>query len=80
MTMKTFTEKYIAGEITDDQLDDKVDLWHTGVAGDQLLNEFLGMTMKEYYRWALNPDPKAWADEDKKHSVARNRKTRKNPS
>ena len=78
--MKTFTEKYIAGEITDDQLDNKIDLWHTGVSGGQSLHEFLGMTWEEYKRWVLNPDPKAWADEDKKRSVARSRKTSKGNS
>ena len=61
-------------DMTDKQIDDKVDLWHTGVSKFPL-HEFLGMTWDEYKVWVK--DPEAWRNENKKSPVARNRKPRK---
>jgi len=32
-------------------IDDCIDLWHCGAAGDQPLHEYLGMTWEEYALW-----------------------------
>lgn len=63
--MATFMERYRAGEIPDDQvdevLDDEVEAWHEGAERTPLslpvhMYEHLGMTYEEFRRWVTNPD------------------------
>lgn len=41
--------------LSDHDMDDLVDAWHTGAGPDQSLAEFLGMTDEEYALWVRNP-------------------------
>jgi hypothetical protein len=54
-TMRAFMERYLAGEVGDDAIDDYIDAWHTTPTGKEL-HEFLGMTLAEYGQWLANPD------------------------
>lgn len=47
---KTFMERYLAGEVEVDDIDDFVEQWHNGqyIAS---LAEFLGLSDDEYWRW-----------------------------
>jgi hypothetical protein len=51
----TFLERCIFGNARLEDIDDEVDLWHTGVSPLEL-HEFLGMTWEEYCRWVQHPD------------------------
>jgi hypothetical protein len=63
-----------ASKMSDAEIDNKVELWHTGLSKMEL-HEFLGMTLEEYGLWLRNPE--AWRNANKKSSVVRNRKTGK---
>jgi hypothetical protein len=48
--VKTFMDRYLAGELEPDAIDDFVEEWHTGKYTTSLA-EFLGMSDDEYWRW-----------------------------
>jgi hypothetical protein len=48
--VKTFMERYLAGEVEPEDIDDFVDEWHEGEYATSLA-EFLGMSDDEYWRW-----------------------------
>lgn len=51
-----FIKLCLNGDVLTDEIDDLVQDWHDGKAGeDQELHEFLGMTWQEYSVWATNP-------------------------
>ncbi len=51
-----FIKSCLNGEVLLDEIDDFVEAWHEGRAGEnQELHEFLGMTWEEYSIWATNP-------------------------
>lgn len=51
-----FIELCINGDAFDSEIDDFVDMWHEGTAGqDQELHDFLGMNWNEYSLWATKP-------------------------
>jgi len=51
-----FIELCLAGDVLEDEIDDFVDNWHDGKAGEgQELYEFLGMSWEEYSIWATKP-------------------------
>ncbi len=51
-----FIDLCIKGDAFDFEIDDYVEMWHDGKAGqDQELNEFLGMNLNEYSLWATKP-------------------------
>jgi hypothetical protein len=47
---KTFMDRYLAGEVKPEAIDDFVDEWHEGKYTASLA-EFLGMSDDEYWRW-----------------------------
>lgn len=47
---KPFAEAYRAYEVTAEQIDDYVEYWHNHDTGNSL-QEFLGMTKDEFYKW-----------------------------
>lgn len=52
---KTFREAYLAGEVNQDDIHDYVEYWHTHET-DNELHEFLGMTAREYSKWAFEDE------------------------
>lgn len=51
-----FIDLCINGEAFAFEIDDYVDKWHDGEAGqDQELHDFLGMNQNEYSLWAITP-------------------------
>ena len=52
---KPFIDKCISGEAFLDEIDDYVDTWHDDVSESIELNEYLGMTMREYALWITTP-------------------------
>lgn len=52
----SFVEDCLRGRALIHDIDDVVDEWHDGVAGeDQELHEYLGMSMQEYGVWMTDP-------------------------
>jgi hypothetical protein len=49
-----FVEKCLAGLALANEIDDYVDMWHTG-SHDMQLHEFLGMSWEEYALWVEQP-------------------------
>jgi hypothetical protein len=47
---KTFMDRYLAGEVEPEDIDDFVDEWHEGKYATALA-EFLGLSDDEYWRW-----------------------------
>lgn len=52
---KTFKEAYLAGEVSAEDIHDYVEYWHNHET-DNELHEFLGMTPKEYSKWAFEDE------------------------
>ncbi len=53
----SFISSCLSGEAFLDEIDDYIDRWHSGLAGEnQELHEFLGMSWDEYSLWATRPD------------------------
>ncbi|NOQ34700.1 MAG: hypothetical protein GQ569_02260 [Methylococcaceae bacterium] len=51
-----FIELCLTGDALEDEIDDFVDSWHDGKAGEgQELHEFLGMNWEEYSMWVTKP-------------------------
>jgi hypothetical protein len=51
-----FISSCLSGEAFMDEIDDYVERWHSGLAGEnQELHEFLGMSWEEYSLWATRP-------------------------
>ena len=48
--LRTFMERYLAGEVEAEDIDDFVEAWHTGEHAASLA-EFLGLSDDEYWRW-----------------------------
>jgi hypothetical protein len=48
--LEAFMERYLAGEVEPDAIDDFVEEWHEGKYGVSLA-EFLGLSDDEYWRW-----------------------------
>jgi hypothetical protein len=48
--MRTFMDRYLAGEVEAEDIDDFVEAWHTGEHPASLAG-FLGMSDDEYWRW-----------------------------
>ena len=53
--MSTFMERYLRGEVTAEEIDDYVELWHESLGFSGELHEYLGMTWEEYGAWAETP-------------------------
>jgi len=51
--MKSFIDRVRSGESEIDDIDDFVELWHTGTS-NKTLGEILGMSIPEYCAWVLN--------------------------
>jgi hypothetical protein len=47
---RTFMDRYLAGEVPPEAIDDFVDAWHEGELTISLA-EFLGLSDEEYWRW-----------------------------
>lgn len=52
MMSKTFVDAFIAGEVGVHAIHDYIEYWHTHDTGNRIY-EFLGMTDKQYYDWAM---------------------------
>lgn len=51
-----FIDLCLSGEAFASEIDDYVDMWHEGTAGEnQELHDFLGMNLNEYSLWATKP-------------------------
>lgn len=51
-----FINLCLKGEVFAFEIDDYVEMWHDGKAGnDQELHDFLGMDLNEYSLWATKP-------------------------
>lgn len=50
----TFVQRYLAGDVTPEAVDDYVDRWHEG-SSPLTLARFLGFSDAEYERWMLHP-------------------------
>ncbi|MFZ2725139.1 MAG: hypothetical protein WAX77_02690 [Methylococcaceae bacterium] len=51
-----FMSRCLSGDAFLNEIDEYVEQWHLGVAGEnQELHEFLGMTWEEYSLWATQP-------------------------
>jgi hypothetical protein len=50
----TFMDELVAGHATADDIYDYVEEWHS-TGGKIPMPEFLGMTVEEYTRWAIEP-------------------------
>lgn len=48
--LRTFMERYLAGEVEAEDIDDFVEEWHNGKHAASLA-EFLGLSDDEYWRW-----------------------------
>ena len=56
-TNSSFFELYCSGKALPEDIDDFIDLWHKGKAGEGLsLHEYLGMTWEEYSIWVQSAD------------------------
>lgn len=59
--MASFMERFRAGQIPDDQVEDEldnaVDAWHDGVADGDIVHmfDYLGMTYDEFTHWVRQP-------------------------
>jgi hypothetical protein len=53
--IRTFMDRYLAGEVEPDTIDDVVDEWHRGTS-PLPLSEYLGMTHEEYADWLQHAD------------------------
>lgn len=51
--MRTFLDKFHAGQVSVDDIDDDIDRWHAGERADLELHEYLGLTWPEYGRWVM---------------------------
>ncbi len=52
----SFIEKCINGNASLDEIDDYIDAWNDGDSDTEIeLHEYLGMSWKEYYIWAIKP-------------------------
>jgi hypothetical protein len=65
--LRTFMDRYLAGEVEAVQIDDFVEAWHEGESTASLA-EFLGMSEDEYWRWVkdANALPDIRADREVK--------------
>ncbi len=52
---RSFVERYLAGELGADAIDDFIDRWHAG-EGHGDLAQYLGFTQSEYAAWVERPD------------------------
>jgi hypothetical protein len=52
---RTFMDRYVAGEVEPEEIDDYVDAWHQGMSAVPL-SEYLGMTLEEYATWLMHAD------------------------
>lgn len=50
---RTFMDRYLAGEVTVDAIDDCVDAWHHSDTS-LVLHEYLGFTREEWGMWLLD--------------------------
>ena len=50
---RTFMDRYLAGELEPEDIDDFVDEWHTGTTTVPL-SVYLGMTPEEYACWVVH--------------------------
>ncbi|WP_445345777.1 hypothetical protein [Acinetobacter bohemicus] len=54
--MVTFIDQCLSGDVFLDEIDNFIDKWHEGEAGeDQELFEYLGMSENEYILWSSMP-------------------------
>ena len=49
-----FVQKYLKGLVTEEDIDDYVDMWHESTC-DLKIHEYLGMTWQQYSLWAVRP-------------------------
>lgn len=49
-----FVDLYLRGEVSAEEIDDYVDLWHT-LDSPVDIHIFLGFTWEEYAEWAVHP-------------------------
>jgi hypothetical protein len=66
MAFKNFIDKCLDGEAKPEDIDDYVEEWHDGNS-DLELNEFLGMTFKEYGLWLLDDSELSSIIKSRKH-------------
>lgn len=52
--MKTFKERFLAGQATKEQIDDDIEAWHNGKSTKSLAS-YLGFTSREYAMWLERP-------------------------
>ncbi len=51
-----FIQLCLSGEVLEEDIDEFIDNWHEGKAGQyQSLHEFLGMSWEEYSIWVIKP-------------------------
>lgn len=48
--MTTFADRFLAGEVSIDDIDDYIDAWHDGT-GPTPLYHYLGLSWDEYCAW-----------------------------
>jgi hypothetical protein len=52
---RNFVDLCLAGTVSEEEIDDFVDAWHTAPEGKEL-HDYLGMTQDEYSLWLRAPD------------------------
>lgn len=53
--MKTFKERFLAGQATEEDIDQEVDNWHAGKSNKSLAS-YLGLTPREYSNFVAHPN------------------------
>lgn len=53
---KTFVDECLKGNVSPDEVDDFIDMWHASKEARTPLRVFLGFTIKEYARWCGDPN------------------------
>lgn len=53
--MTSFVQMCISGDALEVEVDEYVELWHSGKLGDGELHDYLGMTWEEYSIWGTTP-------------------------
>jgi hypothetical protein len=53
--MTTFIDDVLAGRAVPEDIDDYVELWHSGFLPPMPLYKFLGLTPHQYGQWLVDP-------------------------
>lgn len=53
--VETFVNDVLAGIAAPSDLDDYIEYWHEGYAGDVELHEYIGMSQADYTIWINDP-------------------------